>query len=263
MWVIIGFDRWFTWVISGFDKWFTWVIIGLVLDEGFPNERFDCEDDVKENEMQSESKLKRENIERSRQTLTYNHFDLSPIPAFPYSTNNRILLFSLHTLPTHHLARLQRHHHRISELVALRHLPLPSLQLHELLIPRQSIKVRSVLSTPHSLAPFPRRERLQLLQTPVRLEDFRVQLQAQKLAEAPSARLLAFLRFSHVRRGVGSQKQSLAARLNRADQRLAMLLALQDGEAVEVGLETADEELYSLVKKKKKDGSDCTSDAEV
>lgn len=66
-----------------------------------------------------------------------------------------------------------------------------------------------------------------------------------------------------MRRGVGSQKQSLAARLNRADQRLAMLLALQDGEAVEVGLETADEELYSLVKKKKKDGSDCTSDAEV
>ena len=42
-----------------------------------------------------------------------------------------------------------------------------------------------------------------------------------------------------------------------------MLLALQDGEAVEVGLETADEELYSLVMKKKKDGSDCTSDAEV
>lgn len=31
-----------------------------------------------------------------------------------------------------------------------------------------------------------------------------------------------------------------------------MLLALQDGEAVEVGLQTADEELYSLVMKKKK-----------
>ena len=41
-WVIIGFDKWFTWAIIGFDKWFTWAIIRFVLDEGFPNERFDC-----------------------------------------------------------------------------------------------------------------------------------------------------------------------------------------------------------------------------
>ena len=74
------------------------------------------------------------------------------IHSLPCPTNNLISLLSLHTLPTHHFSRLQRHHHRVSELVALRHLPLLSLQLHELFIPRQSIKIGSVLPTIRSLA---------------------------------------------------------------------------------------------------------------
>ena len=76
----------------------------------------------------------------------------SSIHSLPCPTNNLISLLSLHTLPTHHFSRLQRHHHRVSELVALRHLPLLSLQLHELFIPRQSIKIGSVLPTIRSLA---------------------------------------------------------------------------------------------------------------
>lgn len=166
-------------------------------------------------------------------------FILSPHRILSFNKQSIPSSGSLHTLPMHHFARLQRHHHRVSELVALRHAPLLSLQLHELLIPRQSVKISTVLPTLHCVCPPLRRERLQFVQTPVRLEDLRVELQAQELAEASSARFLTFFGFAHVGSRVGSQKQSLASRLNRFDERLAMLLAFQNRETVEMGLQTA------------------------
>eukprot|EP00580_Thalassiosira_gravida_P010080 CAMPEP_0201634520 /NCGR_PEP_ID=MMETSP0493-20130528/7415_1 /ASSEMBLY_ACC=CAM_ASM_000838 /TAXON_ID=420259 /ORGANISM="Thalassiosira gravida, Strain GMp14c1" /LENGTH=87 /DNA_ID=CAMNT_0048106377 /DNA_START=553 /DNA_END=816 /DNA_ORIENTATION=- len=82
-------------------------------------------------------------------------------------------------------------------------------------------------------------ESLQPLQLPHALERLGVQLQrrvGRVRSRAPARRLL---RLDRVRGRIGPQEELGIARSGRLQQRLAMALAFQNGEAVEVGFDPA------------------------
>ena len=73
------------------DHWVCWM-------KGFRMNDLIVGDVVKENEMQSESKLKREKIERSKQTLTQTHHALPHNPRISlFNKQSHSLILSPHT----------------------------------------------------------------------------------------------------------------------------------------------------------------------
>mmetsp|Transcript_36256 Transcript_36256/g.76180 ORF Transcript_36256/g.76180 Transcript_36256/m.76180 type:complete len:315 (-) Transcript_36256:18-962(-) len=90
-------------------------------------------------------------------------------------------------------------------------------------------------------------ESLQILQLPHALERLGVQLQRRvgRVRSRASARRL--LRLDGVRCRIGSEEELGIARRGRLQQRLAMALAFQYGEAVEVWFDPADEQCVTVV----------------
>ena len=103
-----------------------------------------------------------------------------------------------------------------------------------------------MLPIPHRTPLRSRRKRLQLIQTAIRFKDLGIQLDAHEFTETASASLCTLLSLTRVRSRVRSQEEALATRLDGGHERLAVLLSLQNGQAVEVRLDSADQELYTM-----------------
>ena len=91
------------------------------------------------------------------------------------------------------------------------------------------------------IAPVKACKPLQLIQSPCALERLRIQLQRRmgRVRSGASARRL--LGRHGVRGGIGAQEEFVRAGVGGFQQGLSMGLALVDGEAVEVGLDPADQ----------------------
>ena len=169
--------------------------------------------------------------------------------------------FTSFRLPLQRLTSAQRNHDRVSKRVALgnatsqtflsRQPPLALLQLHKPLVPRQSVEVGAILPTLNlarhaddakasSLSKQPSASNTSAYSS--RLTNSLKQPTSPPRRVPTCAALLALLVLPHVRRRIRAEKESLAARTHRRQQRLAMFLALQDRETVEVGLQPAHEE---------------------
>ena len=86
-------------------------------------------------------------------------------------------------------------------------------------------------------------KRFQFIKTPVRFEHFSVQFKTQELTEASRTTLLAFLIFTCMRSRICSEEDPFATRLDRIHESLTMFLTLQNREAIEMRLETPNEEI--------------------
>eukprot|EP00047_Mylnosiga_fluctuans_P009660 m.12443 g.12443 ORF g.12443 m.12443 type:complete len:435 (-) comp2730_c0_seq1:7-1311(-) len=139
--------------------------------------------------------------------------------------------------PEDRATRTDRDHNILAERERLRHADGDAVQRDLALVARQPVEVGTVK----------RGEALELIEGVGGVENLRIQRHSVPAGVAARAAAGGLLRALGVWRAVGAQKEAGVTRRCSGDQRLAMLLTFQHGEAVVVRIETAIEDGIAIV----------------
>src|SRR5690349_1946645 len=139
--------------------------------------------------------------------------------------------------PAHRGASVERHDRAVAERVFGRYGPCLARERDGVAVARQPVEVRAVKA----------REPFEAIERAGGLERLRVELErgVRRVATGATARRL--LCSPDVRRGIGAEKELRIAARRGFDQRFAVRLALEHGQAIAMRAQTAGEERVARI----------------